>query len=224
MTTLYREKKQCAVCGTEQECEAIMSTNEVGSPDLDGRPAESRRSTIFAWVQRCCKCGYCAEDLSEAPSQAPVVVTSTKYKEQLADPSFPELANSFLCKAIIDENAGTYSSAAWACVHAAWVCDDAQQVESARKCRNKAVDMVIKTQQAGQKFVGQSALEIAILTDLLRRAGRFAEAKQLIASKRSQVIEGIILKMLDFQERLIARCDTACHKISEAIEETDTSK
>jgi hypothetical protein len=57
MTTLYREKSRCAVCGIATEYTSIGSTNAFGSPDLDTRPPEMQRSTIFAWVQRCPECG-----------------------------------------------------------------------------------------------------------------------------------------------------------------------
>lgn len=124
MTTLYHEKKRCAVCGAQHEYTSIGSTNAFGSPDLDTRPPEMQRSTIFAWVQRCPKCGFCASNISKASDQAISVIRSEAYHEQLSDPSMPELANSFLCKSIIDETAGDYGSAAWSLIHAAWVCDD----------------------------------------------------------------------------------------------------
>jgi len=54
---------------------------------------------------------------------------------------------------------------------------------------------------------------------LLRRAGRFAEAKQLIANKRGEIKEEIMLTVLSFQEFLIARRDVACHTIAEATGE-----
>ncbi len=219
MTTTYKMKKKCAVCGSEQDYTGIGSTNVFGSPDLDTRPPEIKRSTIFAWVQRCSKCGYCAPDISEAPDQATSVVRSATYREQLADSNLPELANSFLCKSIIDESAGDYASAAWALIHAAWVCDDEEKHESAKKCRDKAADMIVNAIEAGQRVSAQRGAEVAILTDLLRRAGRFSEAKQFISSKRIEIKDDIILKVLAFQEVLIARRDMSCHTIAEAIAE-----
>lgn len=103
MTTLYEEKARCAVCGTETEFTGIASTNAFGSPDLDTRPPEMQRSTIFAWVQCCPECGYCSSDISKVPSQAVSVVHSPEYGKQLTDSTYPELANGFLCKAIIGE-------------------------------------------------------------------------------------------------------------------------
>jgi hypothetical protein len=89
MTTLHKQKIECAVCGTETEYTGIGSTSAFGSMDLDTRPPELERSTIFAWVQRCPECGYCASDVSQAPRHAASLVRSSEYVEQLIDPTYP---------------------------------------------------------------------------------------------------------------------------------------
>ncbi len=96
LTTLYEKKAQGSVCGTENEYTGIGSTNALGSLDLDTRPPEMERSTIFTWVQRCPECGYCASDVSITRPRAQAVVNGEEYKDQLNDPTYPELANSFL--------------------------------------------------------------------------------------------------------------------------------
>ncbi|MDW8231667.1 MAG: hypothetical protein RMJ54_02710 [Roseiflexaceae bacterium] len=53
--------------------------------------------------------------------------------------------------------------------------------------------------------------------DLLRRAGRFAKARQVIASRRPGIIDDVILKILAFQELLIARGDVARYTLDEAV-------
>jgi len=221
MTTLYEEKARCAVCGSEAEYTGIGSTNAFGSPDLDTRPPEMQRSTIFAWVQRCPECGYCASDVSKAPSQADGVVRSPEYTRQLSNSTCPELANGFLCKALIDETSGNYAAAAWALIHAAWACDDAEKEESARTCRVKAADMIEKALGNGQKVAEQDGADTAFRVDLLRRAGRVAEARQLITTNRPTSTEDIISKILDFQEALITDGDEACHTIAEALGENE---
>lgn len=196
----------------------ILSSTAFGLPDLDLRPSRPARSSLFAWIDCCPVCGYCAGDITKAPDNAKYIVTSEIYKKQLADPSFSKLTNSFLCKAIIDESAGNYSAAAWAAIHAAWVCDDEEKVEGAKMCRNKAVDMVLHAIKNGQKLADQHGAEFGILVDLLRRASRFFEARQLIEEKRSEVKDKVILKVLDFQEKLIAVGDDKCHTVEEALE------
>lgn len=172
MTTLYEEKARCAVCGTETEYTGIGSTNAFGSPDLDTRPPEMQRSTIFAWVQRCPECGYCAFDVSKAPSQKAALVHCPEYARQLSDSTCPEFANRFLCKALIAERSGDCTAAVWALIHAAWACDNAEKPEPARTCRSKAADMIEKALGSGQKVAGQDGADTAIQVDLLRRAGR----------------------------------------------------
>ncbi|MCS6806858.1 MAG: hypothetical protein NZ823_17170, partial [Blastocatellia bacterium] len=207
MTTFYEEMKRCAICGEQNECVGIASTSEFGSPDLDTRPPEMTRSTIFTWVERCWICGYSTSDISRASDQTAAIVRSAPYRKQLTDATLPYLANSFLCKAILDESVGDYASAGWAIIHAAWVCDDSEKPESAKECRSRAADMVLKAIEAGQEFTKQRGGEIAILVDLLRRAGRFSEAKELIARKRDEIKDDIILKVLAFQAQLITRGD-----------------
>lgn len=221
MTTTYKKKVRCAVCGTESEHTGIGSTNAIGSPDLDTRPPEMKRSTIFAWVQRCPECGYCASDISKAPAQAAAVVCSPEYTKQLSDSTCPELVNSFLCKALIDESSGDYAAAAWALIHAAWACDDAEKATLARTCRRKAADMIETALRNGQKVAEQDKADVAIRVDLLRRAGRVTEAQQLIMRNRAESTEDIIAKILDFQDALLTDGDEACHTIAEALGENE---
>ena len=82
------------------------------------------RSTIHCRVQRCPNCGYCNYDLEESVQGAESVIGSHEYKSQLNNSDFPELACSFLSKALIEEASGNFVSAAWSLIHAAWVCDD----------------------------------------------------------------------------------------------------
>lgn len=214
-------KVRCAVCGIETEYLDIASTNTFGgSPDLDTRPPEMARSTMFFWVSRCPKCGYCSTSVSEATPHA-ALVRSREYSCQLNDPTYPELANSFLCKALIDERSADYSAAAWSLIHAAWDCDDEEMVEPAKTCRIKAVHMIRKALASGQRVADQDGATTAIQVDLLRRAGRLDDARRLIIMQRSGIDDDFILKILDFQERLVSRGDEACHTISEVIGESE---
>lgn len=221
MTTLYEKKVRCAVCGTETGLKGIGSTNTFGLPDLDTRPPEMRRSTIFAWVQQCPECGYCSSDVSKAPLQASSLIQSPEYRRQLTDSTCPKLANGFSCKALIDAGANDFASATWALIHAAWACDDAKKPDAAKTCRSKAADMMLKAIENGQEIAKQEGAETAIRVDLLRRAGRHAEARQLIATKGPAITEDIISKILAFQDALLGKDDEACHTISEALRRAD---
>lgn len=227
MTFVRRREFQCVICGAVTRYASIGSVFNVGSSDcsdfnlgssdLDTRPPEMLRSTISMWVQRCPGCGYCSSDLSNAPSHAATQVRNQDYVLQLSDSNYPKLANSFLCKALIDEKSGDYAKAAWAVIHAAWVCDDAKKPNQARACRSKAVELIEKTTSAGIMFTEQDGADTATQVDLLRRAGRCADAQKLIAMKRSAIADGTIAKILEFQEELLAKGDEACHTIAEAL-------
>jgi len=217
ITTEYIEKFKCSVCSAKNIFTYIESTNTFGLPDLDTRPAEMQRSTMFAWVQRCPKCGYCASDISLQREGTKTVVTRTEYKRQLEDTTYPELANSFLCKSMIDHDTQDYVGATWALIHAAWVCDDSDQDRQATICRGKAVDMIAIADEYGQQLSQQDGARTGILSDLLRRSGRFEQAKQVIENERGSISEEAIVRILDFQIGLINRQDRSCHSIEEAL-------
>lgn len=219
MTTLYKEMTNCCLCGVGKAFSCVKSTNELGFPDLDTRPPEMYRSTIFTWVQRCPDCGYCATDISEAPAQAEAVIYSSEYIQQLKDETYPDLANNFLCKSLIDKASGDYAAAAWSVIYAAWACDDAKKAKAARKCRVKAADLITKATSAGQPVSEQDGAATAIQVDLLRRAGKIAEARELLSKYRGSISDDTFSKILDFQDDLLSKGDVACHTIEEAIGE-----
>ena len=218
MTTQFEEKKRCGICGFESEYTGIGSTNRFGSADLDTRPPEMERSTIFAWVQRCPECGYCNNDVSKSPAGAKEVMGGKEYQDQLNDSAYPVLANSFLCDAIICREAGNYAHATWGLIRAAWACDDAGKPEQASTCREKAADMLALAQQHGQKVCSDARAHAAMLVDLLRRSGQAERAKQILATKPQGTDGDVIDLVMSYQGALIARNDVSCHTIAEAQE------
>ena len=88
MTTQNSVTIICTLCNKENEFTEIMSSNEFGSPDLDTRPPEMMRSTIFTWVQQCSRCGYCASNISINRPKAQDVIIGQEYKNQLKDQKF----------------------------------------------------------------------------------------------------------------------------------------
>jgi hypothetical protein len=217
MTTVFEEKVHCILCGKKTEYTFISSTNTFGgSPDLDTRPPKSKRLTIFAWVQRCPKCGYCAWDISNARPEAQAVIIGQEYKDQLNDPAYPELAISFLCKAILDRETKEFAAATWALIHAAWVCDDSDQTEEAMACRQKAADMLLIAEEHNQQVARPDGVSTAILVDLLRRSGQFEQARKTIGARRRIITEEPVARIMDFETDLLDRNDIACHTIAEA--------
>jgi len=144
------------------------------------------------------------------------VVQSELYKNQLNDDNFPELANRFLCSSLISQNISEYAEAGWDCVKAAWVCDDENNNDSAKKCRLKAVALFNKAKEHDQEFSQSEGLLIA---DLLRRSGEFYLARDYCKEELEKETDETLLKIIKFEKMLIDNYDSACHTIDEALKE-----
>lgn len=196
MTTIFPIKQKCAICGKRSEHPMLGSTNEFGSRDLDTRPPELARSTISMWIQNCPSCGYCAPDISKAKSKASELVESNIYRKNLKNPDLPDLANYFLCWSLIQENAEDYANAGWASIHAAWACDDFGNDKNAKSCRMRAVAMLQKAKEKGQKFAENTGAEYALMVDLLRRSGQLdlalSTCEEGLKKKPKKIIANIL--------------------------------
>ena len=215
MTIVKREMLQCALCGNTSEQRIIRSTSAFGSPDLDTRPPEMARSLIIFQIQTCPSCGYCAPSIANSLGKLSTLVNSDDYKQQLNNSKFPRLANAYLCYSILEERVASYAKAGWASIHAAWICDDDNLVRGAKKCRQRALDLLRRAMQEEQDIGNQIAAEEALMVDLLRRSRQFTEAQSTcnegLGKQPGKYIQDILL----FQQKLIAKSDANCHCIGE---------
>jgi hypothetical protein len=209
MTRLFRSEIQCVLCGTTSMHTVIMSTHAIGLPDLDLRPPEAHRSTMECWAQRCPQCGYCAPLLDRELPGAREALSTEAYRRQLTEADRPELANTFACLALIHAAGGNRSQAGQAMLYAAWVCDDDACSAGSRACREAAIEYL-----RGQS--GLSEPDLTMLLDLLRRLGRFAEARRLLQRVPRERCHEITQAILSFQERLIEQADQDRHNLKEA--------
>ena len=216
MIHIHQLNTTCAVCGEACRFTIPDAASSVGSRDLDTRPAEPLRSTIYAWVKRCPSCGYCAPDPGKAPEGAADVVKLPRYRWQLDARRFPAVANTFLCWSIIQEDLGTPARAAWASLHAAWACDDRGEDVPARICRKRAADLLRRAWEKGERLAPGVGMDEAILTDLLRRAGRLREARIMVKETLEQNPDPTIIDIMRFQIRLIDAGDRGAHTVAEA--------
>lgn len=216
MTHLRYFNTTCAVCGESCRFTIPEADGSVGSRDLDTRPAEPLRSTIYAWVKRCPSCGYCAPDPGRAPKGAADVVKLPRYRWQLDSRKFPKIANTFLCWSIIQEDLGAPARAAWASLHAAWICDDEGEDVPARICRKRAADLLRRAWEQGERLISQAGADEALLADLLRRAGRLREARAVVTETLEQNPQPMIADIMRLQTRLIAASDRGAHTVAEA--------
>src|SRR6185369_15122943 len=218
MTTFSKRSVVCGACSRVFTQQVLLSTNAFGSPDLDTRPPGMQRSTMSAWVQRCPSCGYCSDDAAKFDERFRAVLESSEYRSQLANAHYPELASTFICKGMLADASARQSEAGWAYLQAAWVLDDAKMDQLAGVWRSQAADRLLALIAAGQSAAEQPGVSEAIATDCLRRAGRGAEALQLIERALAQSYEETITRILALQRMLVERGDTSRHLIEEALE------
>ncbi|MDV2481354.1 DUF2225 domain-containing protein [Methanoculleus sp. Wushi-C6] len=216
MTHLHYLNTTCSVCGESCRFTIPEGAVSVGSRDLDTRPAEPLRSTIYAWVKRCPSCGYAAPDPGRPLDRAADVVKLPRYRWQLDNRKFPAIANTFLCWSIVQEDLGSPAQAAWASLHAAWICDDEGEDVAARVCRKRAADLLHRAWDQGERLVPQDGADEALLADLLRRAGRFREARAVVAETLEKNPQPLIADIMRLQGRLIAASDRGAHTVAEA--------
>jgi len=222
MTTFGAKEVRCSLCGAVRTQQILTSTNTFGSPDLDNRPPEMKRSTMAYWTQECNGCGYVAYDLTAPVEEAIArLVGGQEYRSLWQDEqAYPPLANRFLRESLLAERGeGDLLNAGMAALHAAWSCDDAvvNDAAPARECRLRADRLIEAGLRQSDAATDQSGYWFAIRTDLLRRAGEFEKATALCAEALSHEadLEPIIASLLHLQERLIAQRDTAAHTLAE---------
>ena len=229
MTTMFRQKYKCAVCGTEKEFYGIASTNSFGSPDLDLRPPEMQRSTMGQWIQQCPKCGYVSGSIDDAAGKVTIKWLKSKeythndgikFQSALADQFY-----KFYKISLLNEDNET---AFYSLLHASWACDDCKDTKNAAYCRSMAIPLLNKLIEgivAGKSEQEEDCDEDAdvkkdnlllMKTDLLRRSGQFETLLSEYASRSFK--NNIMNKVLAFQLAKAAEKDTACYTIQEAVE------
>jgi hypothetical protein len=216
---MYKEEVECCVCEQVSSHMIIGSTNSFGYPDLDTRPPEMQRSTIYHLVQRCPSCGYCAPDLSECKTDVSEIVATDKYQYIIADTQMPKVAASFLALSYIKQKQGQFADSAWRSIHASWICDDKNNYEESVKCRKQAISLISMANSHAQTIANQTGLSEIITIDLMRRAGMFEEALKLAEFTKTKEIEEIIIKVIKYEEKLIAQKNIESHTISESLGE-----
>lgn len=221
MTTAFEEEVECFFCGTFSKQVGIGSTNMFGSPDLDTRPAEMQRSTICYWVQRCPSCGYCSDDLSEGESDSGDIIKSNEYQRIVHSSHIPKLAASFLANSYEMQKLERYSNAAWCAIHAAWICDDENNIEAATGARKEALSLIEQGNIHNDHIAEQKGASEAITIDLLRRTGLFLQAEKFAGKLLEIEFDDIIQRVIQLEMELIKVKCLAAHTISEAFEEVN---
>jgi hypothetical protein len=213
MSTFREFNKKCAICGTESKHNILMSTNSFGSPDLDLRPPEMRRSTMWLWIQRCPCCDYVNYDIESESSANEEFLKSYEYSSNDGLEFKSELADRFYKHYKIMMLDRKYMDAYSALLRCAWSCDDRRDINNAKHVRKMAVNMFEKLPRLKK---GNENI-IAQYIDVLRRCGELDEIIDKFSDFKAK--DDVIQKVIDFQIALAKKGDTGVYTVRDALDE-----
>ena len=168
MTQVGIITKKCAVCGKEHEYPILISTNSFGSPDLDLRRPGMERDTMDYWIEECPECHYVSSDISEEPKVSKDFLKSESYLTYDGITFKSNIAKKFYRDYLIKKELKDTLGSCSAIIHTAWACDDAEDIENAKRCREIAISLIEEFDYATYT-VGVFLKKL----DLLRRAEKF---------------------------------------------------
>lgn len=211
MTRFMKEKCICAVCGTESTYNTLASTSVFGSPDLDLRPSEMKRSTMGTWIQECPECGYISSEVSDPTNVTRMWLMSAKYRTCNGNTFSSALAERFYKYYMINMYDDKIEDAFFAILHAAWACDDMEDNNKARYCREIAISLA--TQMIEEDHPNKSTF-LLMRADLMRRSTHFEE---LIETYSSLTFEDKLLdQILAFEIEKAKNRDASCYRVKDA--------
>lgn len=212
MTTFMRERRICSICGAESYYQETASTNSFGSPDLDLRPPEMKRSTMMTWVHQCPKCGYASGSVTDHTSVSQEWLQTTEYKKCEGIAFKSDLARLFYQAHMIKLKDGRRSEAFHDLLHAAWSSDDKHDTDNAKRCRKLALQYVedlIHDNPENKKSI------LVMKADLMRRAGNFEELLQEYATIGFE--NDLLDQIIAFELNRAAAHDSKCYTVNDAV-------
>ena len=211
MSTFFDAKETCFVCRRAGTYREIGSTNAFGPSDLDLRPPEMKRSTMFAWVHECPGCGYAASDVSDQTGVTEDFLASEEYRTCAGLDFLSALAARFYKQHMILLHDGDADGAFWAALHAAWASDDARDQKNAAACRLEALRIL-----QGLLDVSFPRNETMLLmkADLLRRSGQFSAVIREFGELSFS--DELLEKIRAFQVKKAREEDDGCYTVRDA--------
>jgi hypothetical protein len=209
MTTWIPMEKKCAVCGNTHTYHVLASTNSFGAPDLDLRPAPMQRETMEGWLEECPECGYIAKDIRERPEKR-TVFQEERYRTADNIPFESALAERFYKYHLYCESIGDVKGDFYALLHSAWACDDADDIENARRMRREAVrkiDAIIKEHPENETNT------LLMKADILRRSGDYDKVIALYEGMHFE--EPLLDQIRMFQIERAKAHDDGCYTVAE---------
>lgn len=197
----------CSVCGTKSEHTVITKIQAEGVPDMDLRPPEPHRCTMEYWVMECPECGYCNGSIETALNTDKSYLDSKEYKAVGGLETENPLVSKFVRKALVCLKNRDYAEAVQSYLYGAWVCDDTDNVETAKECRTEALSIMENSK------VIEDVNFYLLRADLLRRNGQF---EKVISDYSEKFFESpFMLLASQYQVKLSRDKDDSVHKMSE---------
>ncbi len=211
MSTIVPVEKTCGNCGARLSFYQLGSTNAFGSPDLDLRPPEMQRSTMRRWLEECPKCGYVSKDISKEPPFDKNYLNSEQYINCDEIKFSSELAKTFYRKALLSLLTPNIRDAYENILHAAWCCDDGNDIETAIICRKK-LDKLYDMMQDGRIIDVNSRVRHI---DVLRRARMFDKSIEMcdVFSCKNELINSVV----KFQKEKCIEKDVRVYTVADVL-------
>lgn len=208
MTIIRDLDQECPLCGKLSPQPMLSSTNTQDYPDLDLRPAEMQRSTMFMWVLECPHCGYVAPTFRRETKITEEFLKSESYMACDGIEFIGKLSKKFYRAYLIAKEEQNSTACFFNLLHCAWDCDDKND-ENAVKMRKLALDQFDDLKYDDEEKKNY----LAIKADLLRRSGQF---DQLIEEFSDIVIgEEIYDNVIQFQIEKALEKDTKCYTVGD---------
>ena len=146
MTVIGLKFKKCAVCGHEGKFPLTYSYTIFENSDLDGRPGEMLRGTMWTWAERCLKCNYCGRSIEQIEDERFVkMVYELSYKQLFQNNKEEiELVVTFKAASYLQEAIGNWKSAAKFVLYNAWIWDDEENEIEAIRARKQTIMLLEK--------------------------------------------------------------------------------
>ena len=211
MTMIEQIEMKCSVCGKTSPQPVLFSTNTMGYPDLDLRPAEMQRSTMSTWVLECPHCGYVSGQLDGEVKITEDFLKSEEYMSCDGHEFEGRLSRLFYKNYLIAKESGTSMGCFMNLQRCAWDCDDHED-DNAIDIRKKAI--AYADELIGLDDEAKNNL-LVIKSDLLRRSRQFDKLIEEYSNLR--IGEEILDKIIQFEIEKAKEKDTNCYTVEDVI-------
>lgn len=207
MTTIDTITTKCPVCGRDVDQNFIMSTNAFGYADLDLRPPEMQRSTMYIMTSMC-DCGnvFFGPEITGNKE----LVESKSY-QSCDGIDFSRRGMMYYRLYLISKDQIDIEGEFFNLLRCAWACDDDED-ENSVTVRKMAIEVLDEIMEFEEE---RDDNHILLKADLLRRSRQFD--KLIEEFKDIKFEDETYQKIMDFQLEKANEEDDSCYTVGDAI-------